>query len=83
MTFNLQEPPIITTVDRDGAISPVWTKWFIKLHSIVNTSVQEGTTANRPAIRYIGQQYFDTTLNKPIWVDKNGTGWIDATGSTV
>lgn len=28
-----------------------------------------------------GFQYYDTTLNKPIWW--NGTNWVDATGATV
>lgn len=40
------------------------------------------TTAARPTgtIR-AGAQWFDTTLNKPIWW--NGTVWVDATGATV
>jgi len=39
-----------------------------------------GTTAQRSATRlYVGRQYFDTTLGKPIWWD--GTEWVDATGT--
>ena len=30
---------------------------------------------------FVGYQYFDTTLSKPIWW--NGTAWVDATGATV
>ncbi|MBA3945927.1 MAG: hypothetical protein H0X37_15345 [Herpetosiphonaceae bacterium] len=39
------------------------------------------TTANRPASPQNFQQYFDTTLGKPIWWD--GTNWKDATGAVV
>lgn len=41
-----------------------------------------GTTQGRPAnIINKGFQYFDTTINKPIFWD--GAKWIDATGATV
>lgn len=39
-----------------------------------------GTTGNRPTSSVIGQRYFDTTLNKPVWVG-NGFAWVDATGT--
>lgn len=40
----------------------------------------EKVTSNRPNLTNydIGFQYFDTTLNKPIWW--TGKKWIDATG---
>lgn len=42
-----------------------------------------GTTQQRPATTYInvGFQYFDTTLNKPIWWA--GMNWVDSTGTSV
>lgn len=41
-----------------------------------------GTISNRPINDVsIGFQYFDTTLNKPIWW--TGSHWVDATGSQV
>lgn len=42
-----------------------------------------GTTEERPSFDSIriGFQYFDTTLEKPIWY--NGTEWVDATGTSV
>jgi acetyltransferase-like isoleucine patch superfamily enzyme len=42
-----------------------------------------GSTSDRPNTQYIlvGYQYFDKTLQKPIWW--NGTSWIDATGANV
>lgn len=42
---------------------------------------RSGATAARPTIRFVGMEYFDTTLVKPIWWD--GTNWKDATGATV
>lgn len=42
---------------------------------------QNGDTSSRPAAPTIGDQYFDTTLNKPIWY--GNTGWVDATGTGV
>ncbi len=38
-------------------------------------------SANRDEGKYLGQVYFDTTLNKPIWY--NGTNWVDANGNVV
>ena len=40
-------------------------------------------TGSRPAAATVGQgaQFFDTTLNKPIW--STGSGWVDASGAAV
>ena len=41
-----------------------------------------GTTANRPTLQLqIGQIYYDTTLQIPIWY--NGTVWKNASGTAV
>ena len=40
-----------------------------------------GVTADRPANAPNGLQFFDVTLNKPIW--KTGGGWVDSTGTVV
>lgn len=45
------------------------------------TSSIQGTTANRPTNIKIGHNYFDTTLNKPIWW--NGSSWVDLSGTSV
>lgn len=43
---------------------------------------QSGPTADRPTTNLVvGEYYFDTTLGTPIWYD--GSGWVDATGSSV
>ena len=41
----------------------------------------EGDSSSRPTNIKSGFQYFDTTLNKPIWW--TGTKWVDATGADV
>lgn len=42
-----------------------------------------GSTAERPILRFLtaGYQYFDTTLNKPIWW--SGSTWRDSNGAVV
>lgn len=45
------------------------------------TWFDSGTTSNRPTNVLVGFQYFDTTINKPIFWDVSK--WIDATGATV
>lgn len=50
----------------------------------VDTVLRYGTTENRPekSLIYIGFQYFDTTIGKPIWY-KGSNVWVDATGIEV
>ena len=42
---------------------------------------KKGNTSNRPSEINIGFQYYDSTLNKPIWW--TGSAWVDATGAEV
>jgi hypothetical protein len=48
-----------------------------------------GSSENRPTHGHIGDMYFDTTVNKPIYiktVDNSGNGtvqWVDATGKPI
>jgi len=35
----------------------------------------KGTTSQRPTTSLVGQEYFDTTLNRPVWW--NGSIWVD------
>jgi hypothetical protein len=41
--------------------------------------IVSGTTASRPTPTVVGYQYYDTTLQMPIWW--NGSTWKDATGT--
>lgn len=58
-------------------IEPSDTDYWMPL--IINL---KGTTANRPTNCEVGTMYFDTTLNKPIWLD-NTYRWIDSDGNYV
>ena len=68
-----------------GAASTPWQAWFSRIHSIVVTGQQSGTTANRPTIQlWVGRQYYDTTLNKPVYVSAvKPVVWRDAAGTIV
>lgn len=37
--------------------------------------ISRGTTVQRPITTLIGQEYFDVTLNRPVWWD--GSDWVD------
>ena len=50
----------------------------IRWNKIYNNSPKGGASENRPSNPAIGQQYFDTEINKPIWY--NGTTWVDYNG---
>lgn len=46
--------------------------------------VVSGTSEERPNTNlYIGFQYFDTSLGKPIWCSSIRGGWVDANGNAV
>ncbi len=40
-----------------------------------------GTTANRPTSKVHGQQYFDTTIGRPIYYNPNSSVFVDGAGS--
>ena len=52
-----------------------------ELSVVANKINQAGSTADRPTSAVIGQCYFDTDKNKPIWF--NGTNWVDYTGANI
>ena len=69
LSWRNHEQSITAFVDEDG------TAEFGRLRSAA------GPTANRPTGVGVGTQYFDTTINRPIWWD--GGKWVDATGTAV
>ena len=57
-------------------------EYGVELDLNCNNIVKSGTSTDRPtSYLSIGFQYFDTTLNKPIWW--TGSHWVDATGTQV
>ena len=67
----------LTVIDQDANIG-VLTQLA---HQTFRTGI--GATGTRPSASAVGQgaQWFDATLNKPIWSD--GTNWRDAAGTLV
>ena len=48
---------------------------------IPSMNLDSGTRSQRPTVIQVGYQYFDTTLQKPVWY--NGSGWVDSNGQIV
>lgn len=79
----LGPPPSQTPLmDDNGITSPAWVDYFSTLYFMVTFMSQSGITAQRPVKNiYVGRQYFDTTIMRPIWY--NGTAWQRADGVIV
>lgn len=60
--------------------------WQRKARDVVNALIRRtsgsGPTADRPANAGVGDEYYDTSLGKPIWRHVSGV-WKDAGGTTV
>lgn len=81
-TPNNSEP----VVDENGMVTLSWNQWISRTHRAAFSVQQSGATPERPAsVLWIGRFFFDTTLNKPIWIKqvKPVVLWCDATGATV
>jgi len=81
---NLPIPTIAYSQTYTESFSNALRLYFNTVDSVLNDLLTPtaGTTAARPtAGLQIGQQYFDTTINRPIWWD--GTNWINAAGTVV
>jgi hypothetical protein len=50
--------------------------------NMADSTPLSGPSVNRPSNPAVGTEYFDTTLNKPIWYSGSST-WVDATGTSV
>lgn len=83
MSFEL--PAKDPLVDENRMSFRTWMQWFSTAHSYILSIAQSGSTANRPVSGlWIGRQFYDTTLNKPVYVSAvNPTVWRDAAGTVV
>lgn len=73
----------LVPIVRDGSLKKT-TKTAVEgavKAATLETVRRGGSTANRPDSPAVFEQYFDSTLGKPIWYD--GVNWVDATGATV
>lgn len=70
-------PPVKSKIDSDA-----WIEFFSEAFLALSALQSYGITAKRPTkYLYPGRTYFDTTLNRPIWVSNNGTTWVFSDGS--
>jgi len=83
----IKDPPFQALVlTESGKFGTEWTNWLASAQLILSATEQSGTTALRPTKNlWIGRFYYDTTLNKPIWVNAvtPAVVWKDAVGTTV
>ncbi|MFJ6034321.1 alanine-zipper protein [Bacillus toyonensis] len=63
-------------------INEYFNGWFDSTKGIGGLN-KTGNTSNRPNNVSSGFNYFDVTLNKPIWRNSTNTGWVDASGLNV
>lgn len=69
-----------------GAIAPEWHSFLRGVAQTASNMSRSGTTASRPTSaqpgRYLGQQYFDTDLGKPVFLKSVGPDvWVDGVGT--
>lgn len=73
-------PPI-----KSGNIDPALVEFLSEVYYGVAATQSSGPTSKRPTKDlFPGRFYFDTSLGangKPIWVNKNATGWVLADGT--
>ena len=78
-------PADTAVVDERRMIMVPWGQWLTLVNLSVNAQRQSGTTAQRPTDGlWIGRQFYDLTLNKPVYVSAvRPTVWRDASGAPV
>jgi hypothetical protein len=76
------EYPKTTPLDENGNWTPAWAQWIQRTHNNARTLQQSGPTAERPdQLLWLGRFYFDTTINKPVWLRSiNPSVWVDGAG---
>lgn len=80
------DAPLNEPVTAPGFITlPRWAQWLTRVNAIANANVDYGTTAQRPtALLWIGRRFYDTTLNKPVYVSAvKPAVWRDAMSNIV
>ena len=80
---NFDFPGSTQVVGEDRMMSVAWGQWFTRVQAIVSSAQQSGTTAHRPTVGlWVGRRYFDTTLNKPVYLRGiRPNVWVDGVGT--
>ena len=78
-------PDNAPVVDERRMVTSGWLQAMSRWHRAVLSVYDSGPTANRPTEGlWVGRQYQDTTLNKPVFVAAvKPTVWRDAAGVVV
>lgn len=79
----MEKPPLTQDLSTPGPVPRAWAVWLTNLW--VQTNIVSGITADRPTKDlFVGKQYYDTTLNKPIWLRSVRPNiWKDSLGNNV
>jgi hypothetical protein len=84
-TFTFANGPLGDGLYLDSGFASIitYSSGAVRLGAANAFATGRDTTANRPAAATVGvgAQFYDTTLNKPVWSD--GTHWLDAVGNPV
>jgi hypothetical protein len=89
MAALINQVPTGPLVDKDGNATEGLRPWFSNATQILQASTQSGPTANRPTAastpkRWVGLNYFDTTLGKMIYLKSVSPDvWVDGSGVSV
>lgn len=72
-------------LDEQGNLNPAWQQVFTLWGQFVTAEKQSGATADRPTSGlWIGRRFWDTTLQKPVYVASvNPAVWKDSAGVVV
>lgn len=79
------DQPQATDFIVDAVPTNSFIQWVARIHAICTANRQSGVTADRPvSLLWIGRRYYDTTLNKPVYVSAvKPSVWRDAAGTVV
>lgn len=81
--------PLSNMMDDQGNVDTDWAAFFAGVQQTTFNVSRSGPTASRPTStlngRYIGMPYFDSTLQKPIFLVSTTPAdiWKDASGAVV
>ena len=85
--MGMPQPPLNSAIENLAGVSvkikAVWQSWFQLVQRYLNGLTDSGPTSGRPTQDlWVGQPYFDTTLNaQVVW---NGSAWVtNGSGGTV
>ena len=82
MSFELPSNDPVTNEEFGATLT--WLAWFDRIHRICQNVERSGTSAQRPTSGlYYGLEYYDRTLNKPVYFNALPSVWRDAMGNIV